>query len=1365
MPIFSTALLGLAVALLAQSKPSADRADDSPPRKADTAPVDDLAALEAQARRQLNAREYAQAIPVFEKILKLRQARLGSDHPDTADVVATLGSLAFFTGDPTKARDLLATALPVFRKARGESHSQTLDTMSRLAGAEEALMHPDRAASLYKEILCLTRAGADPPQPDRVIALSALVKRYRSGAKYARAIPLQVELVEIRRRAGGDLNYDYTLALSELGESYIEAKELARAEALLSQALSAQKKTVGERHQAAILTLVRLARASLEAADYATAEARYQHYLKLADQAEGHERVLRVMARSAIGAFYQRRKDYARAETMHRQACDEQRALTGEEDPALAAPLHALGVLHNDMRKYAEAEAELTRAVALRRKAQGAEDLASSLERLSQTHFHEEKFDRARAAAEESYELRRKALGDDDPRTARTLHSIGNLRYLAGDTFGALVLFERALTSQLKSLPDHHPDVIQSLQRLAGLRDITGERDEAYRLKSRQAEAVRRAHGEGSPEFATVLLGLANFEVGLGREANARLHVERAVKVLEGRKDERPLDYAAGLAALAEYQQAEGRIGEAVGLLERAGDLIRNAAGEESLVYATNLNKLAVISKRLGDESRFASLRARAQVIHEKMNGRFASTRYFRPMAEAEEAFRRQDYATAESRYRVALAALESTQGQKSRLVETTCVALAWCCQSQGDYGEAEEWLDRAARTLSATEGEQSSFFGTIVSSKGDVHVFLGETREAEACYARAREIALGSRVRDHVGAAAATAKLGLIRFVEGRPKEAAQLFREAMNGKLAQARVTLPSVSEAEATAFLRDNATTIGRDPYLSALGALGSEAAGPAYEAVWDARGLMIRLLARHRRIFAGSPAGDALYDRLRRAREDLAREAITPPAYSVPRADRERKLAALDDRKERLEHELAAISRSFRRAQEVDAVRPVALLSRLPEGIAVVDLLESNVYARPESGQGWPKPERQYEAFVYRHGGNPLRPVAWVHLGRADAIDEAVVSWTAEILHGGGRPQDGGLGAEVRALVWDRIEPHLGGCRTVIAIPDGTLARLPWGALPGKAPGSYLLEEYAVGTISHAQRLYELLTRGPEDEPNGGLLVAGGIDYGAPARAPAGAPQGARRWGDLPGTGEEIRAVRGLWKLPQSVIELDGGSAVKPSLVAALPAARFIHLATHGYYDEAAPRSAGSLVRADFSPTVATAAMGPFSASEIAERNPMILTGLVLAGANRLPGSGRSSEALLTAEEVVSLDLSGTELAVLSACETGLGRGLAGEGIFGLQRAFLLAGARTAVASLWKVDDDATRALMARLYTNLWERKIPVLEALRQAQLGLLRDPEFADEGPRIWAAWSLSGDPGGLPPVEAPANGAKHATGR
>ncbi len=134
------------------------------------------------------------------------------------------------------------------------------------------------------------------------------------------------------------------------------------------------------------------------------------------------------------------------------------------------------------------------------------------------------------------------------------------------------------------------------------------------------------------------------------------------------------------------------------------------------------------------------------------------------------------------------------------------------------------------------------------------------------------------------------------------------------------------------------------------------------------------------------------------------------------------------------------------------------------------------------------------------------------------------------------------------------------------------------------------------------------------------------------------------------------------------------------------------------------------------------------------------SPLLRSGVILAGGGRAPEAASADisvnaptrdDGILTAEEIQALDLRDCDLVVLSACETGLGRLEAGQGVLGMQRAFQAAGGRAVVASLWKVDDAATAVLMERFYANLWTKKLPKLEALRQAQLDILKDPSLVD----------------------------------
>ena len=218
--------------------------------------------------------------------------------------------------------------------------------------------------------------------------------------------------------------------------------------------------------------------------------------------------------------------------------------------------------------------------------------------------------------------------------------------------------------------------------------------------------------------------------------------------------------------------------------------------------------------------------------------------------------------------------------------------------------------------------------------------------------------------------------------------------------------------------------------------------------------------------------------------------------------------------------------------------------------------------------------------------------------------------------------------------------------------------------------------------------------------------------------------------------LPGTLDEARAIGDVFgrTLRGTVTVVAGAQATKDRIRRALMGHRYLHLATHGYF--APPELHSALPPED--PRPSPASFEGMGRREVSGFYPGLLSGLAWAGANAPPtnpatGVVEVGAELMTAEEVAGLNLSACELAVLSACETGLGRTAGGEGVLGLQRAFHQAGARTVVASLWKVDDEAARALMTRFYENLWQAKLGRLEAMRRAQLDLLNGRIAAGRG--------------------------------
>jgi CHAT domain-containing protein len=187
---------------------------------------------------------------------------------------------------------------------------------------------------------------------------------------------------------------------------------------------------------------------------------------------------------------------------------------------------------------------------------------------------------------------------------------------------------------------------------------------------------------------------------------------------------------------------------------------------------------------------------------------------------------------------------------------------------------------------------------------------------------------------------------------------------------------------------------------------------------------------------------------------------------------------------------------------------------------------------------------------------------------------------------------------------------------------------------------------------------------------------------------------------------------------------------------------------LHLATHGFFLGGACESALSSARGSNGPASTPAARLSDAPPPIAGENPLVLSGLALAGANHRSSAGEfEDDGILTAEEVASLDLSGVEWAVLSACETGVGDVRPGEGVFGLRRAFQIAGAHTLIMSLWSVDADATRSWMKALYEARLARHLGTAESVRAASLKLLNDrrAKKLSTHPFYWAGFVAAGD--------------------
>lgn len=586
-----------------------------------------------------------------------------------------------------------------------------------------------------------------------------------------------------------------------------------------------------------------------------------------------------------------------------------------------------------------------------------------------------------------------------------------------------------------------------------------------------------------------------------------------------------------------------------------------------------------------------------------------------------------------------------------------------------------------------------------------------------------------------HPDLAGSLSLLGKLDFDRGDPEAAASFFCRANDMQQVSLDALYWAASAAEAMNFA-SSASRLRN--YLISVWPSTSMSPSELYARIWRQDGAVARAFAERQHIIAGG-SGETigLFKEYASTKRQLARLALAGAESDGKRMnERHLRLQELSDTKERLERELATIAPEVAHQQSAARRPHTDLGDQLSKSSAFIQLVR---YAHEEPGSATGASASQvvpaYAAFVLA----PNQRVTMVHLGSADPIDAAVTAWRQAIVDD--LPSE--AASALRRLVWDPIEGKLPpGTDTVYQMPEGPLTALPWAALPGKKPGTVLLEDYALALVPYGPFLLDQLTA-PERPASADdmLFAVGGVAYDKQPAAPSDAAQlaalrgevgldGPRvRWPELPGTQSEVDALAKLaGNRPANLLTRSEASTAR--VLAELPRARWAVFATHGFFADPKFRSALQLDESIFEKR--DFLFGGERTTPVG-RNPLLLSGLVLAGAN-LPrpndefGIPLGDGGILSAEQIAGLPLDKLELVVLSACDTGLGEVAGGEGVFGLQRAFHQAGAANVVASLWKIDDQATAALMRLFYFKLFHENKPPLAALREAQLAIYHHPE-------------------------------------
>jgi CHAT domain-containing protein len=916
----------------------------------------------------------------------------------------------------------------------------------------------------------------------------------------------------------------------------------------------------------------------------------------------------------------------------------------------------------------------------------------------------------------------------------------------------ALPLARRALAIREQLLGEAHFDYAISLGNLAGLYRAMGEYGKALPLFEQARDLCKRVLGEAHPSYASSLHNLAVLWGDLGVYGKALPLYQQAQNLRKQLLGEAHPDYAHGLNGLALLYRAMGEYGKALPLFEQARDLRKRLVGEAHPHYADSLNNLALLYRDMGEYGKALPLLEQARDLYKRHWGDahpdYATSLHnlatlYRDMGEYGKALPLAQQAT--DLHRKAL-------GEAHPQYANSLNGLAVIYRELAEYGKALPLYQQSRDLRKRVLGEAHPDYAHSLNNLAVVHADLGEYAKALPLLEQARDLHKRLLGEDHPAYAHSLNGLSYLYWATNNMSEAAKVAEKRRALLQAFLDRTFTDQSTRQRSNLLGQHRHAL--DMYLGI--ALGTGTPPPRLYAAALAWKGALATRAAEERLVHDRPELRPLADQLRLARASLARVANRQPANERQQAEWRALFDRLEKEKEDLELRLAQKSATYLRSLKLRQSDAGQVSAALPRGAALVDFLEYNHWSPPTQKKGRWKVEARLLAFVLTRE----RPPALVPLGSAKQIDAAVRAWRRAV-QAYQDPQ--AAAAELSRRVWQPLQQHLAGAHTVLLAPDGPLCGLAFAALPGPKANTYLIEEVALGHVSSGRHLLELAA--DDDGPRGqGLLAVGGLVYGDAKPPPPGAAA-KKGYGYLPGTRLEAERLGRLFRQQfpgaEAPLLLTGADVDADALTSQLPPTRaaarprYLHLATHGFFE---PPSAEA-IKLRWPAEEQLLPFGLAKEYRTYTRNPLLLCGLVLAGANLDREKG-----ILRAEEVAGLDLRGCELAVLSACETALGKVADTEGVQGLQRAFHAAGARSLVVSLWKVHDAATSVLMEEFYANLWQKKLPRLEALRQAQLTVLRNPARVQQRQRELAKLGVRGpedEPAPLPQGGAPAAARSH----
>ena len=910
-------------------------------------------------------------------------------------------------------------------------------------------------------------------------------------------------------------------------------------------------------------------------------------------------------------------------------------------------------------------------------------ELADCLEAQAEARAKEGADMEAEALLSRALILREAARGPDSPDVAITLNNLGNISQRLGLGVRAERLLRRAVAIGEATLGPEHPTVTARLNNLGLVYGDLGLHARAQPLLERALARMEASAGKDDPRVATVLNNLGAEHIRQGHYALAEPLLARALRIREAAYGKDHPLVADVLNSLSSIHLHQGRLEEAEAASLRALQITETALGERHPDVIVRLNNLAYLYRVEGRADRARPLLERALAIAEAVPG--------------------------------------------ARQVPLVLENLARVSMRERSYEETGTLLQRARRSCEPTDGVCRQ---QVLELMASLYASEGVLDRSGELLARALDELGATAGEAHPEAARLLVAMAQVRLSEQRVEQAVPLLQRALSVSERRLRREALAFSSERLGTFLQALRADEERIYAVARRNAEREDVRRLALSATLLLKGRSVEETAETSRVVYQSLNAEdqEAFGRLRDLRAGLVRSSMDGGGGLSP-AEHRRRLEDLARLGDALEADLARRSAPLRALTALPPAEEIAgRVAAALDGRVLVELVAYVDRAGPSEGQ------LRYLALLLFPDGRTkavdLGPAAPID-GGAARLRDALANRDPSFLK---------LAQGLHALVFQPLARELEGARRLAISPDGQLGLIPFEVLHDGQ--RFLVDDY---TFTYVTSGKDLLPGADDVAPRHSVVVMADPDFdGAPAATAVASQERSsqvreffaghreldrRGWVPLPGTRREAEMLRGLFPYARLMV---GRDASKERLLS-LRTPGILHIATHGFFLEDAVPGSG---------TRGLSVSGPEGGDlpVVGLPDPLLRSGLVLAGATGGSGGARSrDDSLVTALELAGINLWGTQLVVLSACDTGRGEVKLGQGIYGLRRSLAAAGAETVVMSLWKVNDETTNVLMGAFYRELLAGRAPSA-ALHSA----MHSVRAAHPHPHYWAPFVALG---------------------